>query len=120
MLDTINIATSGNCLEVSVSGKLTKEFYEDFVPAVEKLINEHGKINILMLMHDFHGWTAGALWEDSKFAMKHWKDIKRLALVGETKWQHGMAVFCKPFTLAKVRYFDHAELDDARLWIAEG
>ena len=29
-------------------------------------------------------------------------------MVGETKWQHGMATFCKPFTRAKVQYFDHA------------
>ena len=117
MLDTINIATSGNCLEVSVSGKLTKEFYEDFVPAVEKLINEHGKINILMLMHDFHGWTAGALWEDTKFALKHFGGMERLAVIGETKWQKGMASFCKPFTKAEVRYFDHSQVEEARTWL---
>ncbi len=30
----------------------------------ERLIGEHGKIRILLEMHDFHGWEAGALWED--------------------------------------------------------
>jgi hypothetical protein len=48
-------------------------------------------LRILFIMDDFHGWTAGAMWEDTKFDLKHWKDIERLAIVGETKWEKGMA-----------------------------
>jgi hypothetical protein len=57
------------------------------------------------------------LWEDTKFATHHFRDIERLALVGEKKWQHGMAVFCQPFTAATVRYFDHAGMNEAREWV---
>jgi len=28
-----------------------------------------------------------------------------------------MAVFCRPFTSAKVRYFDRSAIDEARTWI---
>ncbi len=28
-----------------------------------------------------------------------------------------MAVFCKPFTTAKIRYFDQAKADEAKTWI---
>ena len=55
---------------------------------------------MLVRLHDFHGWTAGALWEDIKFDLKHFAHIERLALVGDRKWEAGMAVFCKPFTTA--------------------
>src|SRR5947209_2498821 len=79
---------------------------------------EQGKLRILMIMRDFHGWTAGALWEDMKFEFKHWRDIEKLAMVGEAKWEKGMATFCKPFTNAKIRYFDHTQLEEARKWIA--
>jgi len=41
-------------------------------------------------------------------------------MVGETKWQHGMAVFCKPFTTATVRYFAHDKVEEARAWLREG
>lgn len=109
----------GKTLAVSLSGKLVKEDYEHFVPHVERLVQQHGKIRMLMQMHDFHGWTVGAAWEDTKFAAHHFRDIERLAVVGETKWQHGMAVFCKPFTAAKIRYFDQAEADQARAWLDE-
>lgn len=107
----------GKVLEVRLSGKLAKADYEHFVPEVDRLIKANGKIRILMEMHDFHGWDAGAMWEDSKFALHHFKDIERLAMVGETKWEHGMAIFCKPFTMAKIRYFDHTNADEARAWL---
>ena len=117
MLDGIEITTEGSAIEVKVTGKLTKEFYEEFVPKVDAQIAEHGNLRILFEMHDFHGWTAGAMWEDTKFALHHWLDIERLAIVGETKWQKGMSVFCKPFTRAKIKYFDHTEADAAREWL---
>ena len=107
----------GRTLEVHVTGKLSKEDYEQFVPRTEELMKD-GKIRILFSMNDFHGWEAGALWEDIKFDLKHFKDIERLALVGDKAWEKGMAVFCKPFTTAKIQYFDQSELDQARNWLA--
>lgn len=109
----------GKILEVRVSGKLSKEDYERFVPEVERLVADQGKVRILFEMHDFHGWEAGALWEDIKFDVKHWRDIEKLAMIGEAKWEQGMAAFCKPFTTAKIKYFDHAKADEARAWIKE-
>ena len=43
---------------------------------------------------------------------------QRLNFFGETKWEKGMAMFCKPFTTASVRYFDHTQEDEAREWLA--
>ena len=68
---------------------------------------------------DFHGETAGALWEDTKFAVHHFRDVKRLALVGETKWQEAMATFCKPFTTAEVRDFESSQAAAAHDWLTE-
>lgn len=117
MTDTVDIDVNGNLVEIKVTGKLRKESYEKFVPVVEGQVKEHGKVRMLFSMHDFHGWTAGALWEDIKFATHHFRDIERLALVGEKKWQKGMAVFCKPFTKAKIEYFDQEKIEEARKWV---
>jgi hypothetical protein len=119
MPDTIEIAATDDYLEVLVTGKLTKEAYQKLRPVVDQQIEEIGKLRILFVMRDFHGWTAGALWEDTKFDLKHWKDIDRLAIVGEKKWEQGMATFCKPFTAAKIKYFDLTQLDSARGWLSE-
>jgi hypothetical protein len=107
----------GKIVEVSATGTFTKEAYEAFVPRTEAAIKKHGKIRILFIMHDFHGWDAGAMWEDFKFDLKHFNHIERLAIVGETRWEKGMSLFCKPFTTAKIKYFESSDLDQARDWI---
>jgi len=38
-------------------------------------------------------------------------------MVGEKKWEEWMARVCKPFTLAKIQYFDRHELDAAWGWL---
>jgi len=114
-LETISV---GRVLEVRVTGKLTKEAYQKFVPAVDAQITQYGKLRILFIMQDFHGWTAGAMWEDLKFDLKHWKDIERLAIVGDKKWEKGMAAFCKPFTKAEIGHFEMSQLEEAREWVA--
>jgi hypothetical protein len=117
-MDGLETISAGRVLEVRVTGKLTKEAYQKFVPAVDAQIKQYGKLRILFIMQDFHGWTAGAMWEDLKFDLKHWKDIERLAIVGDKKWEKGMAAFCKPFTKATIRYFDVSQLDEAREWLS--
>ncbi|RCS50548.1 STAS/SEC14 domain-containing protein [Bremerella cremea] len=119
MSDNLEIVHLKDLTIVRISGKLTAEDYEKFVPEVEKQIAEFGKLRLLVELHDFHGWTLAAVWDDINFDMKHWNDIKRLAIVGESKWEAGMAVFCKPFTGAKVKYFDHSKLEQAKKWLVE-
>ncbi len=109
----------GKLLAVHVSGKLTSADYEHFVPEFDRLFGLHGKLRVLFDMANFHGWDAAALWEDTKFAIHHYDAIERIAMVGETKWQHGMATFCKPFTRAKIRHFDHGETEAALAWLEE-
>ena len=110
----------GKVLVIRLGGKLTKQDYERFVPEVERLIGRHGKVRMLVQMHDFHGWSRSVPWDDAKFELKHFAHIERLALVGELQWEEGMAAFCKPFTAATVRYFDEAKSGESLNWINEG
>lgn len=109
----------GKVLEIVVSGKLRHEDYETLVPEFEELLAEHGKLRLLFHMHDFHGWEMMALWDDVKFDLKHFRDIDRLAIVGDAQWERGMATFCKPFTTATIHYFDESDIDDARRWLSD-
>ncbi len=109
----------GTILVVHVSGMLAKTDYEFFVPEFERLIRQQGTSSLLLDMTELRGWEVGAAWEDFKFGVDHFTDIKRLAMIGETKWQQGMAIFCKPFTNATVRYFDRPRAAEAREWLEE-
>lgn len=108
-----------NTLSIKVNGKLTRADYVYFEPEFDRLVQLNGKMRVYFDMTDFHGWEAGALWEDIKFDIKHFGDIERLALVGDKKWQHGMATFCKPFTKSTIKYFEPAHAAEAHKWLAE-
>ena len=108
-----------NILTLRLSGRLTKEDYEQFVPEIERMIAVHDKVRILVELVDFHGWTAAAAWEDTKFGMRHFSDIERMAIVGDAAWEKGMALLLKPFTRAKVQYFDATQMAAAKTWLTE-
>lgn len=105
----IELIENKKFISMKVTGKLGKEDYAFFVPEIEQQIKQYGKVNMLLELENFHGWTAGAAWEDTKFGIRHFNDIDRLAIVGDKSWEKGMAIFAKAFTLAKVRYFDTNE-----------
>ena len=88
------------------------------------MIKPHGKIRILFEMVDFHGWEVAAVRDDLKFALKHLSDINLVAMVGKEAmvgdrlWEKSMSVFCRPFTTAKIRYFEHTALAEDLHWLA--
>ena len=102
-----------------MSGKLHDADYKTFVPQVDAEIARDGKVNILAQFHDFQGWDAKALWDDIKFSTTHCTKIGKIALVGEKSWEKWMATVCKPFTMAKIKYFDASQIDAAKAWLAE-
>ncbi len=111
--------SSGKVLGFRMSGKLHDEDYKQFVPIVEAGVVTNGKVRILAQFEDFHGWDLHALWDDIKFSTKHCADVERIALVGDKKWEEWMARICKPFTMAKIQYFDVSQIADAWCWIEE-
>jgi len=103
-------------LAFKISGKLHDEDYKKFVPLIDEAA-ETGKVRILAEFHDFRGWDMHALWDDIKFSTTHCTKIEKIALVGEKSWEQWMAKVCKPFTMAKIQYFEAGEMDKAKAWL---
>ena len=118
----IELAASGvgrvNCF--LITGKIKKKDFIAFAPVVESSIKTHGKINILIELHDFHGWTVGGAWEDTIFGLIHFNHIKKLAFVGDQEWEKNLANFAGMFAWAKVKYFDEQVSDLAYDWVNTG
>jgi hypothetical protein len=112
---------SPRILGFRLSGKLHDEDYRVFVPALEAGISAAGsKVRLLAHFENFHGWDLHAAWDDFKFGIKHYNDFERIALVGDKKWEEWMALFCKPFTHAAVKYFDANDGEAALAWLRDG
>ena len=106
-----------NALELTITGTVGKKDYELFRPHVEGRIEKYDKTNLLVNVVDLSGITPAALWEDLKFDVSHFNDIRRLAIAGEDTSRKWMATLAKPFTTADVKYFPQAELEAARMWV---
>jgi hypothetical protein len=111
--------SSGNVLGFKISGKLHDEDYKHFVPLIDAAVASHGKARLLAHFEDFHGWDLHALWDDIKFATTHCLSVERIAIVGDRKWEEYMAKVCKPFTFAKIQYFDASASAAAWDWLRE-
>ncbi len=111
--------SSGKVIGFVLSGKLHDEDYKTFVPQVESVLAREGKARLLAHFQEFHGWDIRAACDDMHFGIKHYVDIEKIALVGDRKWEEGMAKICKPFTKAAVKYFDADDIEQAWAWLRE-
>ena len=111
--------SAGRAIGFKLSDKLHDADYKTFVPAIDAIIATAEKARILAWFHDFHGWDAKALWDDIKFSTTHCAKVDRIALVGEKAWEKWMTQVCKPFTMAKIRYFEAPQVDEAWQWLEE-
>ena len=119
MIETLE-TESPKIVGVKLSGKLHDEDYKRFVPTVESILSAEGKVRLFVQFEDFHGWDLHAIWDDTKFALRHYSDFDRIAMLGNRRWEKWMAQVCRPFTKATVRYFDASQADEAWAWLREG
>ncbi len=83
-------------LIVEGSGKLSKSDYQEVLrPAVEKTINEHGKLRVVIAFAaKFEGMDGGAFWQDLSMGVQEWSKWERVALVSDQAWMRdGLHLF---------------------------
>jgi len=65
----------------------------------------------------FKGWKLNALWDDTKFGLKHRNDIEKLVVVGGPKWSEWGTKLAGHFIKADVKTFPENQLQEAWDWI---
>ena len=105
---------------IEVSGKLThKDYVETLIPMVESALAQRGRVKILCVFgDDFDGMELAAVWDDTKFGLKHWRDISHIALVTEQNWIRAMTAMFAPLFPGIVRIFGFSDIEHAREWIS--
>lgn len=109
---------AGSLLALRVSGKLSEADYNQLGQHLSDRVAKEGTLRILIEMRDFKGWeTFAAMWEDLKLDVKHYRDIERIAMVGDEAWQEWMTKLSTPFLPGHVRYFELTARDEAVAWL---
>ena len=100
------------------SGKMQAEDYRDVVlPALERAAAS-GEVRFVIVMTDFDGMSGGALWQDLKVGVEHWRAWKRIALVTDIEWMKQMTSLFGWMTPGEVKTFPLAQRDEAVEWAA--
>jgi hypothetical protein len=105
-------------LGFEASGKLQADDYRDvLLPAITKAA-QNGELRVVIVINDFDGMAAGALWQDMKMGVEHMRGWRRIALVTDIDWMvHATALFGW-MTPGDVKTFPLAEKTAAITWAA--
>jgi hypothetical protein len=109
----------GNVLGFEAHGEVTAEDYETvLIPVIEGALDSYQKIRLFyQIGPDFHGFTAGAMWDDAKLGLKHLRAWEKVALVTDVEWLR-KTIRCFAFMIpGQVKLFGNSEADEARHWI---
>jgi hypothetical protein len=100
------------------SGKLQAEDYRDVIlPALERAA-EGGEVRFVVVIPDFEGFTGGAVWQDLKVGIEHFRAWKRIALVTDIGWMDTVTTLFGWMTPGDVKHFSLAQRDEAIAWTA--
>jgi len=105
------------CLVIRFSGKVTGEEYQQFLNAVDERLKAGEKISLVLVLSgfEFYGDLEAAK-QDFKFGFGEYKQIHRVALVGDQKWISWFTRLIGPFTHAEEKHFPEGQLDAACQW----
>ncbi|SNR53674.1 STAS/SEC14 domain-containing protein [Puniceibacterium sediminis] len=108
-------------LAFRVAGAVTEEDYTGtLIPALEEAIAEHDRLRLLVRIEsDFSNFTLGALFEDAKVGLKHWRGFDRVAIVADKGWMTRAVKAFSVFFPCPVMIFALSEEEEARRWLSE-
>ena len=109
-----------NIFAFRVSGRLTDDDYQQFLPRLDELIKAHGRISLLIELDDFRGWELKAAWDDLKYGLEHEDDFERIAIVGDKRWYGWFVKLAGAMSSTDIRYFNRDDLEAAWTWLREG
>ncbi len=106
---------------VRAKGEVTGDDYEQvLIPAIEQLLETRSKIRLLYVLGDeFSGYSAAAMWDDTKVGLAHPFSWERVAVVTD---HDGFRRLVRGFGFlipGEVRVFDVAEFNAAEAWIID-
>ena len=121
MIERITEGMRGNVVALSAHGKVSGEDYQQVViPAVEEKIKTHSKVRLFFhLGKDFAGYTAEAIWDDTKIGIQHLTAFEKIAVVTNVVWVKEAVRVFGILVPCPVRVFPNEELSAAAAWVNE-
>jgi hypothetical protein len=109
----------GNLRVLRITGLLRKSEMDAALETEAKKWKPETKVKVLVMVEDFKGWERGADWGDVSFLLEHDKQIDKIAIVADPKWETETLTFAGAgFRQGEVKFFPLKQLAQARAWLA--
>ena len=109
---------SGNILHIKMPEKLDIDDFKSAQAIVDPLIEEHGKIRLILDATHFHGWEGiKAAEEHFSFVHSHHHKIECIAIIAGQVWQHWLAIAVSGFLTPNLKIFTSNQEFEAWKWI---
>jgi hypothetical protein len=101
-------------------GEVTSDDYESVaMPAITKARDVSDKVRLLYVLGDrFTGYTAGAMWDDTKLGLAHPFSWERVAVVTDVEHLRATVRGFGWLIPGEVKLFSTSELEDAKAWVS--
>ena len=108
-------------LEVRLKAPVTdKDYSEILIPAIDKAIEQAERVRLLVIVEaGLSDFTLGAMLEDARVGLKHWRGFDRIAVVSDNQAVRSAVAALSVFMPCPVARFSMTELEDARRWLRE-
>jgi hypothetical protein len=111
----------GNVVGFEAVGKIEADDYRNVLdPAIEAAIQAHGSVRLLYVLGtQYDGYSAGAMWQDTKLGLSDRKSFDRIAIVSDHEHLIGAVQHFGWMFPGELKTYSLAQLDEARAWLSE-
>ena len=106
-------------IAIEALGEVTSADYDRIlIPLVRERAKRHAKLRLLMVLGpDFDGYSAGAIWDDARLGLTHWRSFERVAVVSDIGWITRALKLFAPLMPGEVAVFPMTGREAAKAWI---
>ncbi|KFZ39048.1 hypothetical protein HR45_01225 [Shewanella mangrovi] len=104
---------------IKAVGTLSHQDYEVMVPVLEAALDSvvQPQVYCLVDITEFNGWEARAMWDDLQLGIKHGREFRKIAIVGNRDWHEWMTKVADWFTPTELKYFYQRQ--EAVAWLRQ-
>ena len=114
--------SQGNCLAFRVTGKVSVEQEQHLIDEVQKVIDQEGKIRVMMILEESAHWGVKAGIADLTFVIKHARRFEKMAIVSSSqvmKWLVSVDSFFAAFVNISEKHFLLEQQSQAWDWLQQ-
>ena len=109
---------SARALKVTVPEKVKADDFQQLASQIDSLIQQQGKIRLLIDASNFSGWENIAAFERHiGFVKNHHQKVERISVIAGHDWQYWVIGTIRLFVHPEVRVFGKGQEREALEWI---